>query len=186
MKQKLKTKFRLLPYQALAKHWLPPALWMIPAGLLLWWIIPRVPQVPARLSPVSLIVSVVGLLITVYALLAKQAHVSFHSNRFVIHTPVYPMAFSYRRVDLVRPTEFRGIFPPDEEKRSRWRLYKNIWGKTTVVVSLKGYPMPVGWLRLWFHPFLIHPKETAVILTVEDWMSLSRTLEDLRTEWRER
>jgi extradiol dioxygenase family protein len=185
MKDMAKSRFRLLPYLALSKRWLAPALWLIPGGVVLWRTIPLVPQLDQRYAPAALVISGVGILIAIYALLARQAHVSCHNNRFVVHTPIYPLAFSYQRVEMVRPVEFRTIFPLENEKSARWRLYRNLWGQTVVVVTLKSYPVSVGWMRLWFHPYLLHPKERALVLPVDDWMGLSRRLESLRTTWSE-
>jgi hypothetical protein len=179
-------RFNLLPYQALAKHWFAPALWFIPAGILLWWATPQIPQLEQRYPFLRLIVSGGGFLIVMYTFLARRAHVSCHQSNFVIHTPFYPVAFSYQRVEMIRPVEFKSIFPPENEKNARWQLYKNIWGKTITVINVKGYPFPKWWLRLWFHPYLLHPNETALVLPVEDWMGLSRSLESLRNDWLER
>jgi hypothetical protein len=77
------------------------------------------------------------------------------------------------------------MFPPKEAKRSRWNLYHGIWGKTVIVIMLKSFPMPIGWIRLWFHPYLLHPTEKALVLPIEDWMGLSRQLEIRQMEWRE-
>lgn len=179
-------RFSLLPYQALAKHWFGPAFLLIPGGILLWWATPQIPQLEQRYPFLGLVVSVAGIIIVMYTFLARRAHVSGHKNNFVVHTPLYPVAFSYQRVEMVRPVEFKSIFPPENEKNARWRLYKNIWGKTVVVINVKGYPFPKWWLRLWFHPYLMHPREMALVLPVEDWMGLSRSLESLRTNWLER
>jgi len=185
MKHKVKTRFRLLPYQALAKRWLSPAILLIPGGVGLWWVAPDIPQFDPRFAPVALIISGIGTLIACYALLARQAHVSCHPNRFTIHTPFYPVAFSYSRIEMIRPVLFHSIYPPEKEKSARRNLYQTIWGKTVIVVTLKSFPLPLWWIRLWFHPYLLHPEEKALILPVEDWMGLSRQLESQRTRWRE-
>jgi hypothetical protein len=178
-------RFRLLPYQTIAKSWLGPALWLIPGGFLLWWVVPNQPQFDSRYAFVGLIVAGASMLIALYGFLARRAHISCHKNNFVIHTPLYPVAFSYQRITIVRPVDFKSIFPPQDERNARRRFYKDIWGKTVVVISLKGYPIPAWWMRVWIHPYLIHPKETAVVLPVEDWMRLSRSIETLRDAWRE-
>lgn len=185
MKNTKTPRFGLLPYQALGKRWFGPALWLIPAGILLWWIIPQAPRLDQRYPFVGFIISGMGVLIVLYTILARRAHVSCHKNNFVVHTPLYPIAFSYQRVQMVRPTEFKSIFPPENEKNARWRLYQDIWGKTVVVINVKGYPLPKWWLRLWLHPYLMHPREVALVLPTADWMGLSRSLESMRTNWLE-
>jgi len=185
MKSTKTPRFGLLPYQALAKRWFGPALWLIPAGILLWWAVPQVPQLEQRYPFLGLVISAIGLLIVIYTVLARRAHISCHRNNFVIHTPFYPIAFSYQRVEVVRPMEFKSIFPPEKEKNARRRLYGTIWGKTVIVINVKGFPLPRWWLRLWLHPYLLHPRELAMVLPVEDWMGLSRSVESQRTNWLE-
>jgi len=185
MKSTDTSKFRLFPYQMLAKRWMGPAFWLIPAGIALWWAIPKLPQLNQQYAFAGWVVAGVGMLLFIYALLARRAHISCHKNNFVIHTPFYPVAFSYQRIEMIRPMDFKSVFPPEAEKNARRRLYRDLWGKTTVVVNVKGYPIPRWWMQLWFHPYLLHPREQALILPVEDWMGLSRRLETLRTTWHE-
>lgn len=185
MTQKTKTRFRLWPYVLLSKRWLMPAFWLIPGGLALWWAAPNLFLTDQRLAPLILGISGIGVLLVIYALLARQAQVSCQPNRFVVHTPFYPVAFSYSRVELIRPVLFNTIFPPEKEKRARLQMYFKLWGQTVVVVSLKSYPLPLWWMKFWFHPYLLHPQERALVLPVDDWMGLSRQLEVQRTHWRE-
>jgi len=178
MKKTATSKFRLLPYQAFAKHWLRPAMLFVIVGVAFWWFISRPEGEHILVGPV---LTGVGALITLYTLLAKRAHVSCRASNFVIQTPLYPVAFSYRRVEIIRPVKFSSIFSPVDEKNARRRFYQDIWGKTAVVVVLQSYPLPLWWLKLWFHPYLLHPKETALVFLVDDWMALSRGFETRRT-----
>lgn len=184
MKKSKTPKFQLLPYRAFAKHWLSTAFLIVLAGIAFWWLASRSSESIQSHAWAGLVIAVAGALIVLYALLAKSAHVSCHKNNFVIHTPLYPVAFSYGRVNMIRSVEMRNIFPPEKEKSARRRFYHDIWGKTVIEVTVKSYPMPLWWLRLWFHPYLLHPKESAIVFVVDDWMALSRSLETFRTSWR--
>jgi hypothetical protein len=176
----------------LAKRWRTPAVLVVVAGLVLWWagrgLDPREVNewgIRPPTGPLALIIALAGGLIVIYTVLAKQANIQCESNRLVIHVPLMIVAVSYARVVLTRPVEFRSIFPPEEEKSARFRIYRSLYGKTIPVVDLKGYPLPKWWLRLWLHPYLLHPKETALVVPVEDWMTFTRTVDSLRTQWRE-
>ncbi len=185
MKSAAVSKFKLLPYQMLAKRWTGPAFWLIPAGIALGWAIPKLPQLNQQYSFAGWVVAGIGVLLFTYTLLLRRAHIRCHKNNFVIHTPFYPVAFSYQRIEMIRLLDFKSIFSPEKEKKARRQLYADLWGKTVVAVNLKGYPLPLWWLRLWLHPYLLHPGETALVLPVEDWMKLSLKLESLRTAWLE-
>ena len=86
----------------------------------------------------------------------------------------------------MRPLEFAAIFSPVEEKGARRRLYQHLWAKTAVVVDLKGYPVAKWWLKLWFSPYLLHPKEQGLVLLVDEWMALVRQIEIRRGALQER
>ena len=186
MARKTRQRFPLLPYQALSRHWLWPALLMIPAGVVLWWIVPSVPSLDPRYAPAAFIISIAGIIIAIYALLARQAHVRVGQGYFTVRTPLIPVVFSYTRIEIHNPTQFNEIRPPMEEKPARRRLYRGLWGKTVIVVDLKSYPAPRWWLKLWLHPYLFHPRKQALVLFIDDWMTLSRTLQTKLTAWRQR
>ncbi|MBN2002528.1 MAG: hypothetical protein JXA21_04160 [Anaerolineae bacterium] len=185
MSKKPKNQFQLLPYLILSKRWFGPACWLIPGGYGLWWAAPKLFLPDPGLRILLLGVSVIGGLLAIYALLAHRARITLHKQHFVIHTPFYPIGFSYARIFMTRPVMFSAIFPPENEKRARWRMYQSIWGRTVVAIDLKAFPMPRWWLELWLHPYLLHPHEKTLILPIEDWMALSRQIEDHRVSMRE-
>jgi len=188
MAKVVKKDFPLLIYQALVKQWLWPAVGIIFAGGALWGALRQsstILHINPAFAPAGLLISGVGGLILGYVLLARRARITCYPNRFVLHTPFYPIAFSYKRMELVRPMEFSNLYPPQAENQTRWQLYQNIWGRTAIVVNLKSYPMPLWWLKLWLHPYLFHPKEIALVFLVENWMGLSQTLDGMRVSWRE-
>jgi len=176
-KHKSNPIFNLLIYRALAKRWLGPSLWLIPGGIVLWGAAAYGTFLDKRYAGLTLLVTLVGILLTTYNLLARRAAVRCHSKYFTVQTPIYPAAFSYRRVASIRPIEFNALFPAEKEKEARRQLYRGLWGKTAVAVDLKSYPVPLWWLRLWFSPYLLNPKDKGLLLLVDDWMALTRQLE---------
>ncbi len=178
-------RFYLLPYRILAKRWRTASFLFIPAGVGLWWLLSDIPEFASR-APAAFVISAIGLILTLYTLRASRAHVQCYTRHFVVRTPLLPLTVSYARVERVRPVEFKTIYDPQEEKEALRRLYFNLWGKTVIVVNLTAYPLPLWWLRLWVHPYMLHPKEKALIFPVDDWMALSRQLDTRWMEWRER
>lgn len=182
MAEKTKIRFKLLPYRILARHWMFPAILMIPAGIGLWWSIDRFDFINPVYNNLGWLISIVGALITLYTILAHLSHLSLQENRLVVHAPIHPMAVSYERIKLIHPMEFRLLFPKNKVKRAQYRLYRKLWRMTVPVVILEGMPMPKWWIKLWFHPFLLHPDEDGLVLVVDDWMACSRALDTLRTD----
>jgi hypothetical protein len=185
MKRKKTERFPLLIYQAIAKRWRGPAFLLIPAGIVLWWGVRRPNALNTSRAWLGLLLSIVGALIFLYTFRANHAGIHCHTDHFTIMTPLYPVVFSYRRIKAVRPMEFATIFSPQEEKPARQRIYQKLWGKTAVIIDLKGYPIPERWLHLWFHNYLLHPKLTSLVVLTDDWMALTRQLEMRRTEMRQ-
>ncbi|MFP4343489.1 MAG: hypothetical protein ACLFU8_02240 [Anaerolineales bacterium] len=181
MKERTRVKFPLLIYQTLSKRWFVSSVLLIPLGLLLWWS----QRQSGPYAFAILFVPLAGVLLTIYTLLARNAAVVCSPKHFTVRTPLMPVVFSYRRVENVRPLEFAAVFPPLEEKGVRRRFYQNLWAKTAVVVDLKGYPVALWWLKLWFSPYLLHPQERALVLLVEEWMALVRQIEIRRAALQE-
>ncbi|MBN1259386.1 MAG: hypothetical protein JXB35_01795 [Anaerolineae bacterium] len=181
MKQTRNPRFPLLIYQAIGKRWRGPSFLLIPAGVSLWWATRQSAALNTEYAALALIITLVGFLLFAYSLLAHNAGVRCHEQHFTVGSAIYPLNFSYRRITTVRPVQFNQIFPPTQEKAARRRLFESYWSKTTVVVDLNGYPLPLWWIKLWFSPYVIVPDGTGLVLLVEDWMGLIRQLETARS-----
>ena len=183
MARKKTEQFPLLIYKTIARRWRGPAFLLIPAGFVLWWAIQRSGEsdLGAR-AWWAFLISGVGVLLFLYTLLAGRACIRCYEDHFTLRTPLYPVVFSYRRVKSVRPIEFAKLRPPQDERGARRRLYHRLWGRTAVVIDLRGYPLPAWWLRLWFNAYLFHPKTTGLVVLTEDWMGLIRQIETHRTQ----
>ncbi len=182
MAEKRKTRFRLLPYQILARRWMIPAILMIPAGYGFRWSVVQIEQFNSAYADLGWLISIAGGLLTLYTLMAGLSHVTIQEDRFILRAPIHPMAISYKRIKLVHPMEFRLLFPRKSVKPLHYRMYHKLWGLTVPVVLLEGLPLPRWWLKLWFHPLLRHPDEDGIILVVKDWMACSRALDTMRTD----
>jgi hypothetical protein len=183
MASKQADRFPLLVYQVLARRWQGPAFLLNPGGIALWWAATRGTFLDARYAWAALGITLIGLLLTLYNFLARAAGVRCYNDHLTIRTPLYPIAFAYRRVESVRPVEFAQLFPPEREKELRREFYHDLWGKTAVVIDLKSYPVAIGWLKLWCSPYLLMPKGKGLVLLVDEWMALSRQIEIRRNEW---
>ncbi len=184
MARKRGDRFRLIIYERMWQRWAWPCILIVPASVALWWFAPRIPIIYAPFRTLALIPALVSLVILVYTFLARRlAWVQCKPNHLHIQTPFYPLVISYGRIKGVRPKPFAQVFNPAGEKTARLRWLLPYWGKTTLVVELSKYPLSKTWLRLWFSPYLLTTDATSFTFLVEDWMALSRQLDEFRSAW---
>jgi hypothetical protein len=177
-------RFRLLIYERMWQRWAWPCILTIPASMALWWFAPSVPILYAPFHPLALIPGMVALVILAYTYLARRlAWVQCRPNHLRIQTPLYPLVVSYSRIKGVRPQTLAQVFDPAGEKKAHRRWLRPYWGRTVLVVDLSKYPMARAWLRLWFSPYVLAPDVAGFVFLVEDWMALSRQLDDFRSDW---
>lgn len=177
-------RIRLLIYGRMWQRWATSCILIVPASVVLWWFVPRIPIIYEPFRALALVPALVSLVILAYAYLARRlAWVQCRPNHLCIQTPFYPLVISYGRIKTVRPNTFNQVFSPRKEKEARRRWLRPYWGKTTVVVELSKYPVSRTWLRLWFSPYLLTPDGAGFVFVVEDWMALSRQLDEFRTAW---
>ncbi len=180
MSKKRGDKFRLLIYERMWQRWAWPSILIIPASVALWWYSPAITIISQRFRALTLVPALVAFIILVYTFLARRrAWVECRPKHLYIHTPFYPIAVSYGRIQDVRPQQFSHIFDPVQEKPARRRWLHPYWGKTVLVVDLSSYPLSRIWLRLWLSLYVLHPP--GLVLLVDNWMALSRQLDDFRT-----
>ena len=92
-------------------------------------------------------------------------------------TPFLRMKISYRRMRSVRPMLVQQIFPRDEVRRSQLNALEPFYGKTAVVIELKGFPINETWLRVLLPSTIFSPNFTGLVLIVPDWMKLSTEMD---------
>jgi hypothetical protein len=160
---------------------------IIPTSLIMWMFADRIPIIRPLFYPLTLIPALVGLVILIYAFLARRtAWVQCRSGHLRIQTPILPLAVAYSRIKAVRPATLSQIFDPQKQRAGRRRWLQPYWGRTAVVVELSKFPVAKPWLRLWFSPTMFAPNVTGLVFLVEDWMALSRQIDDSRTTWERR
>jgi hypothetical protein len=187
MDRRSKPRFRLLIYERMWQRWATPCILIVPGSVVLWLFAPRIPHFYAPSRVLALAPALVALLILAYAHLArKMAWVQCRPNHLRIQTPLYPLTVSYSRIKSVRPNTFAQVFDPAKQRGTRRNWLVPYWNRTVVVVEVSRYPLGRAWLRLWFSPYLLSPEVTGFVFLVEDWMALSRQLEDSRTNWETR
>ena len=176
-------KFPLLVYRRWSKMLRLPGLLIAIAGVLVWWFAPNHPWLAAR-DWGFFVIGCVGALTFLYSLLARQAaYVQCQPNYVQICTPFLPVAVSYKRIVQVRPVEFRSQLPQARMKSTQRRLLDPFLTHTVIVLELKGFPMSERRLRTWLPWFMFAKDVTGFVLTVDDWMALSRQISVFSDRW---
>jgi hypothetical protein len=180
-------RFRLLVYGRMWQRWALPCVLIIPASLVLWWGAPRISILNPSLRPLALVPALISAVILAYTFLARSmAWVQCRPGHIRIQTPIYPLAVSYNRITGVRPKPFAEIFNTAAKSAARQDWLQPFGQQTAIVVSLSKYPVSRAWLRLWFSPYLLDPKDNGFVFLVEDWMALSRQVDEYRIAWETR
>ncbi len=177
-------RFRLLLYERMWKRWAFPCIMIIPASIALWWFAPLLSIAEWWYRALALIPAFIAIILLIFTFVARRTTwVQCRENHLRIHSPIYPLAISYARIKEVSPKSFAQVFDPSAEKAARRNWLRPYWGMTALVVRISKYPISKRWLRLWFSSYTLTPDTPGFVFLVEDWMGLSRQIEDFRTTW---
>lgn len=174
-------RFRLRVYQRVGQRWAVPCVLIALASLALWGFAPRIAMVHLPHRCLALAPGAVALIILFYAALASRwAWVQCRADHLCIRSPFCPLALSYSRIQSVRPTRFSDVFDLAGETGARLHWLEPFLGETVVLVGVSSFPLNRRWLRLWFSPYLFDPRAPGLVLLVDDWLALSRQLDEFR------
>ena len=180
-------RFRLVIYERMWQRWAFPCILIIPASVALWWSVPFLSITHVLYRALALVPALIALILLVFTFLSRRtAWVQCRANHLRIQTPIYPLIVSYGRIKEVLPQPFSQVFNPAKEKAARRSWLRPYWGQTALVVRVSKYPVRKAWLRLWFSAYLLSPDTPGFVFLVEDWMGISRQIDDFRTAWEAR
>jgi len=184
MVRKRGKRFPLLVYAHFWRRWGCLGTLLMVGSAALWFLTPRF-SIPPLMRYLTLFPILVGGFLLLYARAARNlAHVRCFRTYMRVQGPIYPMFISYRRIRGSRPMQMSKIFDPEQDKAARRTWPLKYWAMTALVVDLKDLPLPGWWLRLWFDRHLFHPRETGMVLLVDDWMGLSQQLDSFMSAYR--
>jgi hypothetical protein len=122
--------------------------------------------------------------ICVFAFIAQRlAFVQAHTNYFSIVTPFLRLKVSYRRIQKVHPELIQNLFPKSKARWAERNFLEPFYGKTSVVIETRGYPMNPAMLRLFLPAQMFSPRTTGFVLLVSDWMKFSTELDSFQGAW---
>ena len=130
------------------------------------------------------VTAAVALALSIFAFFARFiAYVQAQPDSLKIVTPFLRFHVSYKRMRSVRPTLTQQVFPPDKSSWSQRSFLEPFYGKTVLVVELKGFPISPGLLKLFLPDSMFARTTTGLVLMVPDWMQLSTDIDTFRGTW---
>jgi len=130
------------------------------------------------------VTAAVSLALSIFAFFARfLAYVQAQPDSLKIVTPFLRFHVSYKRMRSVRPTLTQQMFPPEKSSWSQRSFLEPFYGKTVLVVELKGFPISPGLLKLFLPDSMFARTTTGLVLMVPDWMQLSTDIDTFRGVW---
>jgi hypothetical protein len=130
------------------------------------------------------VTAVVAFALSVFAFFARfVAYVQAQPDSLKIVTPFLRFHISYKRMRSVRPTLTQQVFPPEKASWSQRTYLEPFYGKTVLVVEMKGFPINPALLKLFLPDSMFARTTTGLVLMVPDWMQLSTDIDTFRGTW---
>jgi len=136
-----------------------------------------------------LLIGVVVLVIAILRLSAASLpYVQCSERNIKIQAPLYQVVFSYKRVRETRPNTLFHMFEKSKLSRGARNFVLNdqYGGHTAIVVEMNSWPLSVRVMRFWLGSLVFSADNRALVLWVEDWMTLNREISDYKDRWRSR
>ncbi len=133
-----------------------------------------------------------GIVVLAYAIFRIIAgaipYVQCSERNIKLQAPIYQVVFSYKRVYETRPNTLFHVFEKGGLSRGerKFVLDDKYGGRTAVIVEMNSWPMSLRWMRFWLGNLVFSSDNRALVLWVEDWMTLNREISDYKDRWRDR
>jgi hypothetical protein len=136
-----------------------------------------------------LLIGIVVLVMAIFRVIAAAVpHVQCSERNIKLQAPLYQVVFSYKRVRETRPNTLFYVLEKGRLSRGerKFALDDRHGGQTAVIVEMNSWPMSMRWMRFWLGNLVFSSDNRALVLWVEDWMTLNREISDYKDRWRER
>lgn len=131
-----------------------------------------------------LVAAVVALALSIFAFISRWlAYVQAQPASLNIVTPFLRFRLSYKRMRSVRPALTQQLLPPQKSSWSQRSYLEPFYGKTALVVELRGFPINPALLKLFLPDSMFARTTTGLVLVVADWMQLSTEIDSFRGAW---
>lgn len=153
-----------------------------------WWALIRETEIFGIGSDIWLFATaVVAFALSAFAFFSRYvAYVQVHRDYFSVVTPFLRFRISFRRMRTVHPVLIQQVFPKEESSWAQRNFLEPFYGKTALVMELKGYPLSPILLRLFLPAQMFSTQSIGFVLLVPDWMKLSTELDSFHGVWLQR
>lgn len=132
------------------------------------------------------VVPLVLVLWVYYAFFVRRASLIVKPQYMILQGPFTAVKISYGRVSTITSSHMSQHYDLKSLKGRQKFSVKPLYQYSCGFIELNSFPKKLAkQRRLWFSPFLFSPRRPGLLLVVEDWMKLSRDVEDARQRWRE-
>ncbi len=122
--------------------------------------------------------------LSAFAFLARfMAYTQARDSYLSIVTPFLRLRIAYKRIRSVRPALIQQLFPAEKLSWAQRNYIEPFYGKTVLVIEMRGYPLSPALLKLFLPSVMFAPTTTGLVLLVADWMKLSTEIDSLRGAW---
>jgi hypothetical protein len=128
--------------------------------------------------------AVTTLTITLFAFWGRtQAYVKVYQDHLRLVTPFLRLKISFRRMRSAHPALLQQLFPPQSAKWAQRRFLEPFYGKTVIVIELKGYPLSPTLLHLFLPEQMFSTQTEGLVILTDDWMKFSTELDTFHGNW---
>ena len=122
--------------------------------------------------------------LTVFAFLARSmAYVQVKNDHLNLVTPFLRLRISFRRMRSAHPVLLQQLFPMDTATWAQRSFLTPFYGKTVIVVELRGYPISPALLHFFLPAQMFSPRSEGLVIMTDDWMKFSTELDTVHGTW---
>lgn len=128
--------------------------------------------------------AILAFALSLFAFFARfRAYAQVYPHYLSIVTPFLHLKISFKRMRSIHPVLIQQLFPRDEASWAERNFLDPFYGKTAVVINLRGYPLNPKLLKLFLPAQMFSPRSTGLVLMTPDWMKFSTEIDSFHGAW---
>jgi hypothetical protein len=175
----------LLYRRTMGRVWKSTFILGLVMGIVGWFSMIKVTTIMGISSNIWLIaIAALAFGVSAFAFLARYlAYVRVYPSYFSVVMPFLRFRISFRRIRSVHPVLLQQVFPKNEASWAQRNYLQPFYGKTVLVMELRGFPVNPALLKIFLPAQMFSPRSKGFVFIVPDWMKLSTELDSARGTW---